>query len=88
VFLDDAMRHPLRFAKAGLDLSAGQAAIAARAAQRAFGRGNRDPVAPGDNRFADGRGRRTGVPNACRKLSERRAMAQQLSILTRSRRPA
>jgi polyhydroxyalkanoate synthase len=53
VFLDDAMRHPLRFAKAGLDLSTGQAAVAARAAQRAFGRGSRDPIAPGDNRFAD-----------------------------------
>jgi polyhydroxyalkanoate synthase len=53
VFLDDAMRHPLRFAKAGLDLSTGQAAVGARAAQRAFGRGSRDAVAPGDNRFAD-----------------------------------
>jgi len=48
VFLDDARRHPLHFAKAGLELSAGQAAVAARAARRAFGRGNGDPVAPGD----------------------------------------
>src|SRR5580693_2563764 len=53
VFLDDAIRHPLHFAKAGLDLSAGQAAVAARAAQRAFGRGKGDPVARVDSRFAD-----------------------------------
>ena len=53
VFLADAMRRPLHFAKAGLDLSAAQAAVAARAAQRAFGRGNGGPLAPGDNRFAD-----------------------------------
>ena len=53
VFLDDAIRHPLHVAKAGLDLSAGQAAVAARAARRAFVRGKGDPVAPGDNRFAD-----------------------------------
>ena len=53
VFLEDAIRHPLHFAKAGLDLSAGQAAVAARAAQRAFGRGKGDPVAPVDSRFAD-----------------------------------
>ncbi|HVC42141.1 MAG TPA: alpha/beta fold hydrolase [Candidatus Saccharimonadales bacterium] len=53
VFLADAMRRPLHFAKAGLELSAGQTAVAARAAQRAFGRGNAGPVAPSDNRFAD-----------------------------------
>ena len=53
VFVDDAMRHPLHVAKAGLDLSAGQAAVAARAARRAFGGGKADPIAPGDNRFAD-----------------------------------
>jgi polyhydroxyalkanoate synthase len=53
VFLADAMRRPLHFAKAGLDLSAAQAAVAARAAQRALGRGNGGSLAPGDNRFAD-----------------------------------
>ena len=53
VFLVDAMRRPLHFAKAGLDLSAAQAAVAARAAQRAFGRGNGGPPSPSDNRFAD-----------------------------------
>jgi len=53
VFVDDAMRHPLHFAKAGLDLSMAQTALAARAARRAFGIGKSDPVAPGDNRFAD-----------------------------------
>jgi polyhydroxyalkanoate synthase len=53
VFLDEAIRHPLHFAKAGLDLSAGQAAVAARAARRAVGGGEGDLVAPGDNRFAD-----------------------------------
>jgi hypothetical protein len=42
VFLDDAVRHPLHFAKAGLDLSAGQTAVAARAARRALGRGTGD----------------------------------------------
>ena len=53
VFLDDTMRHPLHLAKAGLDLSAGQAAVAARAVRRAFGGGKADPIAPGDSRFAD-----------------------------------
>ena len=53
VFLADALRHPLHFAKAGLDLSAAQAAVAARAAQRAFGRGSSGAVSPGDNRFTD-----------------------------------
>src|ERR1035437_5912740 len=68
VFLDDAVRHPLHFAKAGLDLSAGQTAVAARAARRALGRGTGDPVAPGDNRFAD----RTWQANpAFRTLAER-----------------
>ncbi len=87
VFLDDAMRHPLRFAKAGLDLSAGQAAIAARAAQRAFGRGNRDPVAPGDNRFAD----RTWQANpAFRTLAESYLSAVQWAqqLVDSSRAPA
>jgi polyhydroxyalkanoate synthase len=53
VFLADAVRHPLHFAKASLDLSAAQAAVAARAAQRAFGRGSSGAVGPGDNRFTD-----------------------------------
>src|SRR4029077_21227412 len=53
VFLDDEIRHPFHFVKAGLDLPVGQAAVTAGAAQRAVGRGTGDPVAPGDNRFAD-----------------------------------
>ena len=53
MFLADAVRHPLHFAKASLDLSAAQAAVAARAAQRAFGRGSSGAVGPGDNRFTD-----------------------------------
>ena len=53
VFLTDAVRRPLHFAKAGLDLSAGQAAVATRAAQRAVGLGNGGASAPNDNRFAD-----------------------------------
>ena len=39
VFLDDTMRHPLHIAKAGLDLSAGQAAVAARAVRARLWRG-------------------------------------------------
>ena len=87
VFLDDSMRHPLRFAKAGLDLSTGQAAVAARAAQRAFGRGTRDPLAPGDNRFAD----RTWQANpAFRTLAESYLSAVQWAqeLVDTSRAPA
>jgi polyhydroxyalkanoate synthase len=53
VFLADALRRPFHVAKASMDLSAGQAAVAARAAQRAFGRGNGSPFAPDDRRFVD-----------------------------------
>jgi polyhydroxyalkanoate synthase subunit PhaC len=53
VFLADPVRRPLHFAKASLDLSAGQAAVALRAAQRVLGRGNGGPFAPDDRRFAD-----------------------------------
>jgi polyhydroxyalkanoate synthase len=87
VFLDDSIRHPLRFAKAGLDLSTGQAAVAARAAQRAFGRGTRDPLAPGDNRFAD----RTWQANpAFRTLAESYLSAVQWAqeLVDTSRAPA
>jgi polyhydroxyalkanoate synthase subunit PhaC len=53
VFLADAVRRPFHVAKASMDLSAGQAAVAARAAQRTFGRGNGGSIAPDDHRFAD-----------------------------------
>jgi polyhydroxyalkanoate synthase len=53
VFVADAARRPLHLAKASLDLWVGQAAVAMRAAQRAFGSGNGGPLAPDDHRFAD-----------------------------------
>jgi polyhydroxyalkanoate synthase subunit PhaC len=53
VFVADAVRRPLHVAKASLDLSAGQAAVAMRAVQRACGREDGGPFAPGDHRFAD-----------------------------------
>jgi len=53
VFFADAVGRPLHVAKASLDLSAGQAAVAMRAVQRACGRGDGGPFAPGDHRFAD-----------------------------------
>jgi len=89
VFLDDAMRHPLRFAKAGLDLSAGQAAIAARAAS-AHSAGEtvtrllRATTACGPDVAGE-----PGVPNACESYLSAVQWAQQLvDFLTRSRRPA
>jgi polyhydroxyalkanoate synthase subunit PhaC len=74
VFLADAVRRPFHVAKASMDLSAGQAAVAARAAQRAFGRGNGGPFAPDDRRFVD----RTWQANpAFRALAESYACTVQ-----------
>jgi polyhydroxyalkanoate synthase subunit PhaC len=53
VFVNDARRRPLHYAKAAADLSVAQAGVGMRAMRRFFGmRGDDDP-APGDQRFAD-----------------------------------
>jgi polyhydroxyalkanoate synthase subunit PhaC len=53
VFVNDAMRRPLHYARAAADLSLQQAGVGLRTMRRMFGRGGDDKLAPGDARFAD-----------------------------------